>query len=164
MNEPREWYLLQTKARQEGVAQENLDRQDYETWLPRLRLRTRRGPRIEALFPGYLFVRLHPHHDNFGPIRSTIGVLRLVQFGAAYARVPDALVAELMAAADPGGICESVTANLRPGDAVEIVHGALSGYTAIVQSVRGRDRIALLLDITGRHVSVVASQDSLQTR
>ncbi len=164
MNDAGSWYLLQTKARQERVAEENLVRQGYATWLPRLRLRARRGPRIEALFPGYLFVRLHPHQDNFGPIRSTIGVLRLVQFGADYARVPEALVVDLQAAADADGVCDAVPVSLRPGDTVQIVEGALSGYTAIVQSVRGRERIALLLDITGRHVNVLARQNSLQMR
>ena len=106
MTVSREWYLLQTKARREAVARENLERQGYVTWLPRLRVRRPRSERIESLFPGYRFVRLSPEVDNFGPIRSTIGVPRLVRFGAAYARVPDAWVDELKSHASADDVCE----------------------------------------------------------
>ena len=127
MTVSREWYLLQTKGRREAVVRENLERQGYVTWLPRPRVRRPRSERTEPLFPGYLFVRLSPEVDNFGPIRSTIGVLRLV-----------------------------------PGDSVEIIEGALAGYEAVVPRLRGRDRVALLLKVAGRHVALVARSDAVQ--
>lgn len=162
MSTQAEWYLVQTKARQEALAREHLDRQGYRSWLPRLRVRARGGPRVEPMFPGYLCVRLCPDADDFGPIRSTVGVLRMVRFGGSYARVPDTLVEEIDAQSDEDGVCEPPERPLAPGDRVEIVDGALAGYAAVVTGVRRSDRIALLLDIAGRHVSILASRGSLE--
>ena len=157
-----EWYLVQTKARRESLARENLERQHYRIWLPRLRVRRPRSERVEPLFPGYLFIRLSPDVDDFGPIRSTLGVLRLVKFGAAYARVPDAWVDELRSHATTDDVCKVMQRPLVPGDKVEIVDGALAGYEAMVTELRGRDRVALMLKVAGKHVALVAPSDAVQ--
>ena len=156
-----EWYLVQTKARQESLARKNLERQGYVAWLPRLRVRRPRSVRVESMFPGYMFIRLSPDVDGFGPIRSTIGVLRLVKFGAAYARLPDSWVDEIRSRANTEGVCEMVEKPPAPGDRVEIVDGALAGYEAIMIEFRGRDRVALLLKVAGGHVSLVAPSSSV---
>ena len=99
MTVSREWYLAQTKVRQESVARQNLERQRYIVWLPQVYVSKARRECIEALFPGYLFIRLSPDTDDFGPIRSTVGVLRLVKFGTTFARVSDSWVDEIRAGA-----------------------------------------------------------------
>ncbi len=157
-----EWYLVQTKARRESLAHENLSRQNYVSWLPRLRVRRPRSDRIEPMFPGYLFIRLRPDSDDFGPIRSTLGVLRLVKFGASYARVPDAWVDELRSRASADDVCEMMLKPFVSGDRVEIVEGALAGYEAVVTALRGRDRVALMLQVAGNHVALVAPSDAVQ--
>ena len=162
MTSTPEWYVLQTKARRETTALANLERQGYRSWLPKQRVTTCRRTRIVPLFPGYLFVRLSPDVDNFAPIRSTFGVLRLVRFGDAYARVPDEMVDELCAHADEHGVCEAVERSLEPGDRVEIIEGAMAGYAAMVARFQGRDRVALLLDVSGRHVALLTSRESIQ--
>ena len=76
------WYLVYTKPQQERVANDNLQRQGYETYLPMLRKRVKRGKtyhhRLDPLFPRYLFIHLSDQLDDWGPIRSTIGVTHLV--------------------------------------------------------------------------------------
>ena len=56
------WYAVATKARDESVARANLERQDYQVFLPTISLKKRRRGRwmsvTEPLFPGYLFVSL----------------------------------------------------------------------------------------------------------
>ena len=55
MSRKRSWYLVHTKPRQENLAQENLERQGYETYLPRVYQTRRRNGRyvktMEAFFP-----------------------------------------------------------------------------------------------------------------
>ena len=130
--------------------------------MPRLRVRGPRSERIESLFPGYLFVRLSPEVDNFGPIRSTVRALRPIRFGAAYARVPDAWVDELKLHASADDVCEVRQKALVPSDSVEIIESALAGYEAVVAEPRGRDRVTLLLKVAGRHVALVARSDAVQ--
>ena len=90
------WYLIYSKPQQERIARENLERQGYPSYLPLIRNRRRRQGRyisiIDPMFPRYLFVYLDDETDNWGPIRSTIGVTNLVRFGIWAARVPDSLI------------------------------------------------------------------------
>ena len=82
------WYVVATKLRQETVALQNLKRQSYEVFLPQITLRKRRRGKwqevIEPLFPGYLFVALEAGVDDAAPIRSTLGCVGLVRFGAVW--------------------------------------------------------------------------------
>ncbi len=90
----RAWYLVYSKPQQERVALENLERQGFTAYLPLVRARRRRQTRvvhvIEPMFPRYLFVNLSDLTDDWGPIRSTIGVSNLVRFGNEAARAPAA--------------------------------------------------------------------------
>lgn len=148
------WYLLYSKPRQEKLALENLDRQGYEAYLPLIEGRRRRQRRfqrvIEPMFPRYLFVSLSDQTDDWGPIRSTIGVANLVRFGNLAARVPPDLVAALRASEDEAGLHHLPDAELRPGDRVRISGGVMAGYEAIFQARTGRERVMLLLDIAGK--------------
>ena len=147
------WYLLYSKPQQERVALENLLRQGYETYLPLIRNRKRRQSRyvqvVEAMFPRYLFVHLSDETDNWGPIRSTIGVSGIVRFGARAANVPDDLIRVLRTADDPDGIQTLTQPPLRSGDRVRIVDGPLVGYEAVFEARSGRERVLVLLKIAG---------------
>jgi transcriptional antiterminator RfaH len=146
----RAWYLIYSKPQQERLALENLERQGYPSYLPLMRNRRRRKGRyatiIEPMFPRYLFVHLSDETDNWGPIRSTIGVANLVRFGMQAARVPDNLI-ELMHERDEEGVQTLATPEIKPGDQVRIVEGVMAGYEAIFQAPTGKERVVLLLQL-----------------
>ncbi len=146
----RAWYLIYSKPQQERLALENLERQGYPSYLPLIRNRRRRKgryvPIIEPMFPRYLFVHLSDETDNWGPIRSTIGVANLVRFGMQAARVPDSLI-EMMEQRDEEGVQTLAPPVLEPGDQVRIVEGVMAGYEAIFQARTGKERVVLLLQL-----------------
>ena len=146
----RAWYLIYSKPQQERLALENLERQGYPSYLPLIRNRRRRKGRyvsiIEPMFPRYLFVHLSDETDNWGPIRSTIGVVNLVRFGMQAARVPDSLI-EMMEQRDEEGVQTLAPPVLEPGDQVRIVEGVMAGYEAIFQARTGKERVVLLLQL-----------------
>ncbi|MCI0401643.1 MAG: transcription/translation regulatory transformer protein RfaH [Gammaproteobacteria bacterium] len=160
------WYLIYSKPRQERLALENLQRQGYETYLPLMRNRRRRKGRslvlIEPMFPRYLFTRLSADTDNWGPIRSTLGVAHLVRFGDAPAQVPDSLISTLRAQEDADGIQEPPKPDFRRGDKVRIVDGAMAGYEAIYYAKTSHERVVLLLEIVGRSAPVQLSANSIE--
>ena len=160
------WYLIYSKPRQERLALENLKRQGYEAYLPLIRQRRRRKVQyltmVEPMFPRYLFVHLSTEDENWGPIRSTIGVTHLVRFGNAPARVPDDLIATLTAQEDAEGIQELPKAELKRGEKVRIVKGAMAGYEAIYNAQTGKERVVLLLEIVGRSAPVEIGADSIE--
>jgi transcriptional antiterminator RfaH len=149
------WYLIHTKPRQETVAEANLVRQSFETYLPRIRhSRRSRGKWssvVEPLFPRYLFIRLELGQDNIAPIRSTLGVTRLVSFGAGPAVVPEVLIEALQAHADPETGVHTPDRNLfEQGGTVRILDGPFAGLSGIFQETKAQNRALILLDILGR--------------
>jgi len=148
------WYLLYSKPQRERSALENLDRQGYEAYLPLIRNRRRRGGRyvrvIEPMFPRYLFIQLSDETDDWGPIRSTIGISKLVRFGEIPARVPDDLVASLRAREDDAGIQDLPPPDFKTGEKVRIVEGPMAGYQGIFQAKTGQERVIILLDLAGK--------------
>lgn len=160
------WYLVYTKAQQERVALDNLQRQGYEAYLPLFQKRIRRGKsfyqRIEPLFPRYLFIYLSVTRDNWAPIRSTSGVASLVRFGMYPLSVPDFLVQALRENEQENGYQNIKGRGLRPGDPVRFIDGALSGYQAIFQSKTSAERVVVLMEIAGQHTRITIDSSSVE--
>lgn len=89
------------KPKQDEVAEHNLTAQGYSVYRPRVSLKVmRRGKEVvkqESLFPRCLFIQLSHQTDNWGPIRSTKGVLELVRFGAHPAVIRDEIIETIKA-------------------------------------------------------------------
>jgi len=166
MSVKRSWYLVYTKPRQENLAQENLARQGYETYLPQIYQTRRRNGRhvktVEAFFPRYLFIHLDSETDNWAPIRSTIGVSKLVRFDNIPAVVPDQLIQALQSNGDENGIQRLMQKNLERGDKVTIIDGPLAGYQGIYQQQNSAERIAVLVDLVGKNTLLNISVHDLQ--
>ena len=156
MNAPtgKKWYLVYSKPRQEILAKTNLVRQGYETYLPLFRQPRRRlGRRVTVtapMFPRYLFIHLDDQTDNWGPIRSTVGVVSIVRFGHTPAPVPDDLIAMLQSREDERGIQVLPPDDYKPGNRVRITEGGLAGYEGIYLARTSRERVVILLEIMGK--------------
>jgi transcriptional antiterminator RfaH len=165
-NNERNWYLVYSKPRMEQVAQENLQRQGYETYLPMLRQTRRRNGRyydsIEACFPRYLFIHLDTRTDNWSPIRSTLGVAKMVEFGGLPAMVPNDLIAALQANENADGLQQLQEPELKAGDKVTVLEGPFAGYQGIYQQHQSRERVAILMDIVGKNTLMTISVHELQ--
>lgn len=100
MSDNRRWVLLYTKVHAEAWAEINLRRQGFPTLLPRIRSRGATAP----LFPRYVFASCADPHSLPKALHSTLGVQSVVMCGAAPARVPDEIIAEICARMDEHGI------------------------------------------------------------
>jgi transcriptional antiterminator RfaH len=162
----KQWYLVYAKPRQETVARENLERQGYKTYLPLVsQTRRRQGRRVTTvgpMFPRYLFIYLDSRSDNWAPIRSTRGVVSLVRFGQAAAKVPDDLISTLHGREDERGVMTLPTEEYRAGSRVRIMDGSFSGYQGVFLAKTGRDRVVLLLDILGKHTRATVRVDAIE--
>jgi transcriptional antiterminator RfaH len=162
------WYLIHTKPLSEGVAQTNLERQDYEVYLPRATQAVRYNghwlERIVALFPRYLFLRLNEGRQSLGPVRSTLGVAKVVRFGAKYTIVPDEVIRDLLARADPATGLHRLgrAARLSPGPPVRIRKGPFDGLEGVFEREAGADRVVVLLNLLGHAVSAHVPGDSVR--
>jgi len=145
------WYVVATKPRQERVAKDNLERQGFTTYLPTItQNKRRRGAWVhvtEPLFPGYLFVFLAMGEDDSAPIRSTIGCIGLVRFGAVYAPLPAAFIENLEVLAQENTLPRAL---FKSGDKVKLISGPFAGLEAVYDMAKGEDRARVLLEVLGR--------------
>lgn len=154
----KRWHLVYTKARHETVAQLNLQRQGFDTYLPLLQMQKRQRNLYqivtEPLFPRYLFISLNPKIDDWSKIRSTRGCISLVRFGELPASVPDSLIQKLKLS-EMSRVANEIEPGFKSGDKVQIIDGLLAGYEGIVTSKNNQQRVTLLLSIAQTHTSSI---------
>ncbi|WP_454837354.1 transcription/translation regulatory transformer protein RfaH [Pseudomonas veronii] len=143
------WYLVQCRVSQDERAEINLVNQGYTCFRPtHWRERVLQGRRKivrESLFPGYLFIQLGLG-DNWVPLRSTRGVLRIVSFGGKPLPVDDALIAQIRGH-DSGAPQEALFVC---GDRVRINEGPFVDVEAIFLAMEGEQRVVLLMQFLQR--------------
>jgi transcriptional antiterminator RfaH len=157
------WAAAQLQPQRERLALHTLALAGYVTYLPRLRQhRVSHGRRIEttpALFPGYAFVliELQWHAARWAP-----GVTRIVLDGAAPARVPDGVIAEIRSR-ERGGVVELPRPpRVHPGDRVRVLHGPFIGHVGLYAGMRPRERVEVLLAILGGAQRVTLAVDAVE--
>jgi transcriptional antiterminator RfaH len=145
--QPR-WYLVQCKAREDDRAFEHLERQGFECFravYERECVRGgRRSVREEALFPHYLFIRLDPVHQNWLPVCSTRGVVRIVRFNGKPLPVADEIISQIKRRIEGQPLRRPY---LQPGEHVRITDGSFAGIEAIFLASDGDERVVLLLNV-----------------
>lgn len=159
------WYVVQTKPHKEFVAVENLERQGYTTYCPKMaktKLRRHRWSKvIEPLFPRYLFVKLDIGVDNFAPIRSTIGVLSLVKFGNQPAIIEQEVI-NVIQEQEQHTVGQAVDhPNWQQGDRVEIIDGPFAGLNGIFEKESNEERVIILLEMLGRKTQVAVNSGAV---
>ena len=155
----KNWYLIKTKPRQEKIAKQNLENQDYDTFCPIAKINNR----LVVLFPGYLFVQLNKKTQNWSPINSTKGVSHFVKFGLNFAKVPTSVIEFIKTNQH---ITTEKLKNLykfKPGDKVQITNGVFENYMAIFKCYKPDDRVILLMNLIGREQSFSIKKESVIT-
>ncbi len=143
------WYVVHTKPRQEGRALENLQNQGFTCFLPTMQVQKLRNHRVqmvtEPMFSRYLFIQLDDQSQNWGPIRSTLGVSKLVSFGPQPAKVPPEFVSFLKEAPP-----ETLARMFAPGDNVQVAAGPLQGLEGKYLAHDGETRAFVLIELLGQ--------------
>jgi transcriptional antiterminator RfaH len=165
-SDTRGWYLIYTKPRAEKLAQENLQRQKFTTYLPLIQKTQRRRGKyvalIEPMFPRYLFIHLNCTTDNWAPIRSTLGVSSIVRFATYPMQVPDSLLVTLQKNENENGIQLISQKEFQFGDCIRIIDGAMTGVEGVFESKTSKERVIVLLNIAGQYTRVNMTRHDLQ--
>ena len=161
----KRWYVAHTKTHGEEQARLNLEKQGFQTYLPRYRRERRHSRRREVvkapLFPGYVFVRLDPEAGPWRSINGTFGVKYLICHGERPAAVPEGVVEEIAGRENAEGLIDLEPRRFRKGEAMRVVSGALADCLGFFERMADRDRVVLLLELLGRKVRVEAPLNSI---
>jgi transcriptional antiterminator RfaH len=150
-----QWFVIQSKPRQEMKACQELQKQGYEVFLPTIEVeKILGGKRIqkeEPLFSRYLFIQLNQTNSDWGPLRSTRGVSGgLVRFGSTIPSLSDKQLSAIKnwVAQLPKKDC------FLPGQFVQMIAGPFSGmqgvFEKLVKTPDGQERAVILFEILNK--------------
>jgi transcription antitermination factor NusG len=161
-----QWFAIWTHSQCEMKVAEDLLLKQFEVFLPRVRVPSRRRDRrvvlVRPLFPGYLFVRAVPSRTACIDVANTDGVVRMI--GERWDLPYPIPVQEVEAVRRVVLSGETISAVpwIRVGDRVCIVGGALAGLEGVVQTWRAsRSTFVLSVDLLQRSVAVEVPNDAL---
>ena len=140
------WYVAscKTKFGSQRRAAENLTRQQFEIFNPRIGIKsTVKGISIEALFPGYIFIKFDPLIRSASLINNCVGVIRLLIFGNVLVAVKSGVVDQLIQ--KYSGKLEVIDKSLKAGQVVELKEGPLVGFNAVFKESIGERRSILMI-------------------
>jgi transcription antitermination factor NusG len=157
------WRLVRAQTGREMLADEQLRRQGFITFLPK-QLKTVRHARtvrvaLGAYFPGYLFIEIDLARDRWRSVNGTLGVSRMIGPEERPTPASRGVVEALIEAADARGVITGPP--LQAGQKVRIVAGAFAEQLAVIERLDDAGRVRVLLDIINRRVAVSVARDLL---
>ena len=159
-----QWYLIQFKPNSHRLAERNLHRQGFQTFLPMQKITRRKASLfvndLKPLFPGYMFVNVNSDLAPWRAINSTIGVSRLVSFVGKPKPLPLQLISGLMLRCDTSGTLLPPK-SLNEGDSVEMLTGPFANFVATVDTIDPEQRIWVLMDFMGQKTRMQVTADQL---
>jgi transcriptional antiterminator RfaH len=160
------WFLAQLKPNGFERACVNLERQEFQTFMPVREMLIRRGRSSQKskqpLFPGYIFVGTERVNPNWSSINSTLGVSRLVSFGKNEPTpIPEQLINGLMARCGEDFSLLSPD-NLKIGDQVRAVSGPFAEYIATIETISNETRLGILFDVLGQKKRAVIQVSDIE--
>lgn len=159
------WYVVHTKVRQEQTACDNLARQGYAVYLPRIkllkRIRGRQQAQQEPLFPRYLFLQPGSTIHSIAPVRSTLGVATIVRFG----QEPAVMRPETINSIREFEACRNAANDedispFQPGKRVRVAAGPLTGFEGLISDV-SQERVVVLMQLLGQDTRISLSHHQL---
>jgi transcriptional antiterminator RfaH len=156
------WYVVQTKPKQEQIAEYNLKNQGFDVFLPQYQatkiIHKKLAQVIEPFFPAYIFVSFDILKDRWRSIHSTKGVQKLVASRDDTATpLPRGFIEALKAQRDDDGYLNPHNTNealmkFNKGDEITINHGPFIGISGTYERSK-KDNVVLLLSLlTGKTI------------
>jgi len=144
-----DWAIVQTHPCAERKAERHLNRQGFVCYLPLMgERRPGKEPKVQLLFPSYLFVGVE---DKWRCLLGTFGVSKvLLQNKDTPAKLSDKFVGELKSRENKNGFIELPRDRYSKGQRVKITGGVFEGLSGLYMGASHRDREIVLLDILGR--------------
>lgn len=163
------WHVATTRPLQQSRADRELRQLGFITFNPRVRLREPKPDGsfkylIKPYLPGYIFIRFDRLHDQWGKIRGTHGVGRLLMCGDDPARVRKGIIERMIKQfGDRFAVDERMFDELiiRTGDKVEILGEGFVGLRArALESTHSR--VNFMMEMFGRQVETSAPRETLR--
>ncbi len=160
-----QWFVIQSKPRQELKACQELQKQGYKVFLPTIQIEKvvgrKRIQKEQPLFSRYMFIQLNQIDSDWGPLRSTRGVSGMVRFGSTTPSL----------SADQLNTFRTWVSHLPnkdcfvPGQLVQMITGPFKGlygiFEKLIKATDGEERAIIFLEILGKTQKITSHLDGL---
>jgi transcriptional antiterminator RfaH len=158
------WYAVCHQVGREDLAEANLLRQGFDTFVARQMRTVRHARRLltrrSSYFPGYMFVHLDLERDRWRSVNGTFGVRSIVMNGERPTPCPVGLVERLIEMSDVDGILD-FTPRLQVGDNVRLLSGPLADLVGRLERLDGASRARVLLSVMNGEIAVTVQAKDL---
>jgi transcription antitermination factor NusG len=142
------WYALYTRPRAEKLVHSRLEESHIEVFLPlykTIRKWSDRKKLIEKpLFSSYVFVKVNS--KQYYSVLKVEGVVKYVCFERKAVPIPERQIDNLKLLINSNARIEVTTEKFEKGDAVEVVHGVLTGLTGELIRINKKNKVVVRID------------------
>jgi len=165
--EEQNWFALAVRSRHEFVVSDALRQKGIETFLPfvkRMRQwKDRKTCVAFPLFPGYLFISISPHPEEFMKIIKIRGSVTLISLEPGHPTpIPSAEINSLKIVLDSGSAFD-VYPQFKEGARVRIKKGPLHGAEGILANKEEQQVFVVNVELLGRSVGVKIQAHDIET-
>jgi len=155
----KNWIVATYKINQFKRLESNLLNQKFDYYLPKIiTKKINYKPKVEALFPGYIFV--NTSFENYSALKYTAGIRKIIKFGDNISCISDEEI-EAMQMAEETSKIDPVASQIQIGQDVMIAKGSLTGNIVKVCSLPSKERVGVLLSFLGSRRRVTVPEKDL---
>ncbi len=152
------WYVAEVSHKKEPAVAVAVEQAGFEVFVPQFtkwvsHARNRRAV-LTPLFPGYVFIAFDIHLDQWGPVKGTPGLRRLVGSKPHSPQsISTDIINELKRRFD-NDFASFSTNKFQVGDKVRLNHPSLPSEIGIIETLNSNDRITLLYSFLGKDTRI----------
>lgn len=165
MKSDQKWYVLYTNPRAEKKVAQELNKHQYEHYLPLLKTLKHWSDRKkwieEPLFKSYIFVKtnLESHYYH---LLNMHGVVKFIRIGSEIATIREAQLLDIKLGLEQTTDIELSTDKIVNGSNVEIIAGPLKGKTGLVLERRGNKYFSIEIEQLGTFMLIAIPSNYLK--
>jgi transcriptional antiterminator RfaH len=158
------WYVARTQPRAEFLAADELTRDGFQVFFPRVKAaQPRQGHADVPLFPGYLFLRCDPGVQGWPSFRPAHRIASWLRFGDEIPWLPDEVVTSLMECSASINHHGGLWRRYQAGETVQVVSGTINSLAVVLEEAKSpHARVNILLEFMGRMVRAQVPWVNLQ--
>ncbi|MDQ3019411.1 MAG: UpxY family transcription antiterminator [Bacteroidota bacterium] len=162
----KNWYVLQTKPRNEKIVFKQVEQKGIESFLPvveKIRIWSDRKKKIQVpLFSGYVFVHAN-EEERIKAISNTHGALRYIFYEKHPAIVREREIEIIKQALLEPEKISIEDKKIKKGDSIIVTHGIFKGMRGLVNEFRGNYKLTINLEELSYSFSIILNSNEVSS-